>query len=561
MSVKQIVLIVDDNKINRLMLKKILENDYEVVQAENGKQAMDLFKKGLNASAVILDLNMPVMNGFDFLENFYIDINHSNIPVIITTVCNDQQSELRALKLGAWDYITKPYNIDILKFRLTNAILRCKLNNFNRIKYLAEFDTLTGIYNKNKFFDATKDMLKRYAEKQFIFIRLDIDRFKLINSFFGASEGDSILKYIADGIHSRMKRKKCCSYGRINSDRFAICIAFSGDIYAELQAFCDDFNTYLSNYNKTYKLIMSIGAYLIEDNSLPVEIIYDRATMAANKCKGNDMEYFAIYDKKMSDELIASQEISNEMNDALLSNQFVVYLQPKYNLQTKQISGAEALVRWQHPKKGLIPPDEFIPIFEKNGFIQKLDEYVWEKCCQYIRNLLDKGITPCPISVNMSRVDTLNSKLCDVLKEKLNKYNLTSNFLNIEITESAYMENSAQMIETINDLKAVGFKIEMDDFGKGYSSLNMISELPIDKLKLDMRFLQKRKSKMTTESVVKLIVDLAKTLNLKVVAEGIETQEDLSFLKEIGCGYGQGYYFCKPLPYEKFEELMKKQNK
>ncbi|MEG1994533.1 MAG: EAL domain-containing protein, partial [Oscillospiraceae bacterium] len=256
-----------------------------------------------------------------------------------------------------------------------------------------------------------------------------------------------------------------------------------------------------------------------------------------------------------SDELIASQEISNDMNEALKNGQFHVYLQPKFNLHTKEVSGAEALVRWNHPRKGLVPPDDFIPVFEKNGFIQKLDEYVWEKCCQYIRSWLDRGVVPYPISVNMSRVDTLNSQLCDILKEMLDKYNLLPEYLNIEITESAYMENSVQMIETITRLKNIGFKIEMDDFGKGYSSLNMISELPIDKLKLDMSFLQRKRSKMTSESVIKLIVDLAKTLNLTVVAEGIETKDDLLFLQEIGCEYGQGYYFSKPLPINEFEDL------
>lgn len=556
MSAKKKILVVDENTEHYCEIKNLFEDGYDVLNVATFHEAQNYINNSSkNLTAIIIELINPETDGFKFIEHFYADIKNANIPLIITTSIKDKSFELDALKLGAWDYLIRPYDGEILKFRLTNSILRCKLNNFNRIKYLAEFDTLTGIYNKNKFFDMTKDMLSRFSDRRFVFIRVDIDRFKLVNTFFGADEGDKILRYIADGFDRKMKKRRRCTYGRINSDRFGICMEVDEDPKEFLELFTEKFRYFLSRYEISYKLVFSVGAYFIDDNKMPVNMIYDRATMAANKCKGSDMILYTIYDKKMSDELIVTQEMSNEMHDALLDGQFVVYLQPKYDLKTNKISGAEALVRWLHPKKGLVPPDEFISVFEKNGFIQKLDEFVWETSCKYVRSLLDDGIKSFPISVNMSRVDTLNALLCENLNAIVSKYGLSPKDLSIEITESAYMEDGNQMIDTINDLKQSGFTLEMDDFGKGYSSLNMLSELPIDKLKLDMRFLQKKTS-LSSHGIIKLIVDFAKTLNMKVVAEGIETKEDVNFLKDIGCGYGQGYYFSKPLPFECFRELV-----
>ena len=558
MSTKQRVLVIDASNQNFNEIKNNLKIDYEIVRATTLIEATNLCNSKTTFSALILDIASPVDEYFAFIENFYIDLKNKNIPLIVVSSIINTDLEIKSLKYGAWDYIQIPFDKNVLQFRLKNALVRCRLNNLDHIKYLAEFDTLTGIYNKNKFFDMTRDMLSRFPERTFIFLRIDIDRFKMVNTFFGSEEGDNLLKYIANGLNEKMRKRRCCTYGRINSDRFAICMEINSDIDKFTALFTDRFKKFLEEYGMTYSLVFSVGAYVIEDNSMPVELIYDRATMAANKCKGNDMIFCSMYDKKMSDDLIQVQEISNEMNDALENGQFVVYLQPKYDLSTGKISGAEALARWIHPTKGIVSPDDFISVFEKNGFIQKLDEFVWDQTCKYIRDLIDSGVASFPISVNMSRVDTMNAKLCDKLVAIISKYGLSPKDLSIEITESAYIENNSQMVETINKLKSCGFMLEMDDFGKGYSSLNMLSELPIDKLKLDMRFLQKKQTetKITSADIIKLICDFAKNLDLNVIAEGIETEEDLDFLQGIGCGYGQGYYFSKPIPYQSFKELV-----
>ena len=244
------------------------------------------------------------------------------------------------------------------------------------------------------------------------------------------------------------------------------------------------------------------------------------------------------------------------MEDALADNQFFVYLQPKYRIKDENLVGAEALVRWIHPELGFQAPDKFIPLFEKNGFITKLDQYIWDKTCALIREWDDKGHTPISVSVNVSRADIYNADLADILIEIVEKYDLAPSRLHLEITESAYTENPKQIIDTVSHLRELGFIIEMDDFGSGYSSLNMLNEMPIDILKLDMKFIQNETAKPNSQGILQFIIDLARWMHVSVVAEGVETKEQLKRLSEIGCDYVQGYYFAKPMPQAEFEKLL-----
>ena len=301
------------------------------------------------------------------------------------------------------------------------------------------------------------------------------------------------------------------------------------------------------------------GIYSVESQTVTVDQMCDRALLAARSIKGQYGIYFAAYDDKLRDELLRQQAIIDSMETALEEGQFLVYLQPKYRICDETMAGAEALVRWKHPEWGFQSPAEFIPLFEKNGFITKLDQYVWDKTCCYLRRWDDEGYPPVPVSVNVSRADIYHADIADIMVRTVSKYGLTPSRLHLEITESAYTEDPGQIIETVSHLRELGFVIEMDDFGSGYSSLNMLNQMPIDILKLDMTFIRSETAKPADQGVLQFIMELARRMHLSVVAEGVETKEQLDRLGETGCDYVQGYYFARPMPAGDFERLMRDQ--
>lgn len=247
--------------------------------------------------------------------------------------------------------------------------------------------------------------------------------------------------------------------------------------------------------------------------------------------------------------------MTDSMKEALEKHQFQVYYQPKYDMKTEKVAGAEALVRWMHPEKGMISPRQFIPIFEKNGFITELDSYVWETVCQDMNKWKQQGYPAAAVSVNLSRKDLCNPRLLIILSDLLEKYKIPANYLHLEITENAYTDDYEKMIETVCELRKLGFMIEMDDFGSGSASLNMLAELPIDVLKLDMDFIQTETARASGKGILGFVISLAKWLNLSVVAEGVETPEQLTILQSMGCNFVQGYYYEKPMPEKEFAKF------
>ncbi|MEG1778458.1 MAG: EAL domain-containing protein [Oscillospiraceae bacterium] len=547
------IMIVDDNKVNRMILSNILSAEYAVIEAENGKSALELLNKhNDDISAVMLDLVMPIMDGYAVLEAICKDNRYSNLPILVTTENSDTENEMKALSLGAWDFVSKPYHPQIIHFRLKNAIDRSQLSALKQLKYLAEYDALTGIYNKAKFFDATREMIDTNRNENFVFLRFDVDRFQLINSFFGAAEGDNLLIYIARHLQYDIQNFDKATYGRIESDVFGYCIPYDKDMVIDMVVHAKET---LASYNQNYDIVPSIGIYVIDDLSISIEEMYNRATLAAKKCKGNYVEYYDYYNESMSSVLAAEQEITNEMNFALENGQFQIYLQPQYNIHTNLPCGAEALVRWIHPTKGIISPGEFIPVFERNGFITKLDYYVWEEACKCLHRWITRGLEPYHISVNVSRVNIYNPKLVETLLELVNRYHLEPSLLNLELTESAYTDNPTAMKKTMNRLQSYGFTIMMDDFGSGYSSLSLLKDIMIDILKIDMQFLSETDLPGRGENIIASVIRMAKWLNIPVIAEGAETIEQVDFLRSVGCDYVQGYYFAKPMPITDYEQL------
>ncbi|MEG0090834.1 MAG: EAL domain-containing protein, partial [Oscillospiraceae bacterium] len=549
MTNKPNILIVDDNMVNRCLLEKILSGDYNILQAENGSEALELLKQEANSiSAILLDLAMPVMDGFTFMELAKDLLLHYNIPVIVTTQNDCEDTELEALSLGATDFIAKPYRPRVILKRLEN-ILHLKENSV--LRNTVERDALTGIYNQETFFVKSHELMESNSTTQYAIICMDIEHFKLVNELWGTAEGDQLLKAIA---------RELCT---ITTPDISICARISGDIFGLCMPYYPKIGTVLTDtvekfihrYSINLKLNFKFGIYVVDDITLPISGMCDRSKLAIQSIKGKFDATVALYDDSHRKRLIEEQEIISQMRSALTQGQFIPYYQPKYNLITGEIVGAEALIRWIHPTKGIIPPQRFIELFEKNGFISAVDFHIWECVCQHLRKVLDQGKVPLPISVNVSRVDVYNPQLCSFLQELINKYRIEPRFLELEITENSYIDNAEELIKTINDLKKMGFTIEMDDFGSGYSSLNMLSDVPVDVIKLDMRFLQSKNAFSGQRNILNFIVSLAKWLDIQTVAEGVETLEQVSFLRSIGYSVGQGYYFARPMPQEDYEKL------
>lgn len=551
---KKVVLVIDDEQVNRKILVSYLEDNYEVHEFDNGNGGIEYIKEHCRGvSAVLLDLCMPNLDGFEFLKIINENCDWKNIPIIITTGLEGIDNEKRALNMGAWDYIRKPYDKGIVKARLRNAIYRSQLSTFNELKYIAEYDPLTGMYNKKKFYDVTREMLRCNNDKKFVFIRFDVDRFQMVNSFFGYNEGDKLLVYIGKQLKDVYSVMPYATFGRIESDVFGICHRYDESTILRRIA---DIRNMLAKYNPEYDIVPNLGLYVIEDNNLPMETIFNRATLASNYSKGNYVKFYTFYNDNMSKAIIHEQEIINDMKCAIEKEQFDLYFQPKYSLENNKPYGAEVLVRWFHPTKGMVMPGEFIPILEKNGYISKLDYYVWEKACKYLRKWMDEGRTPYPISVNVSRVNMYNPKIVDIIKGLTDKYNVPPALLNLELTESAYVENPVVIKDIITKLQLYGFIILMDDFGSGYSSLNTLKDISVDILKVDMRFLSNTDIPGRGDNILASVIRMAKWINLPVVVEGVETYEQARFLRSIGCDYVQGYYFASPMPVEDYLKLI-----
>ncbi len=550
------VLIVEDNEINRMLLTTILEDDYQVLEACNGREALDILRESKNTiSAVITDLIMPEMDGYQFLEAYSSSPEFVNIPVIVSTSQSDSESEVKCLGYGAWDFIKKPYNAQIIRFRVKNVIERSELYVLRKLRYQEQFDTLTGIYIQNMFVHQTKKMLKENPDTEFMILHFDIYQFQVYNSVFGRREGDKLLRHIADMLRKLSGYEERVTYCRIEADVFCICMPAKDSEF--IQKMMDEFQKDLQAYQRDYNILSNMGVFYIEDRDASIPGMIDHAKLASRECKGSYIQNYHIYTEQMGKDIQEAQSIVSDMEKAMKEEQFVLYLQPKYGLAKYRLRGAEVLVRWITPDKGMVSPGKFIPVFEKNGLIMKLDYYIWEKSCRLIRSWLDRGIEPFPISVNISRVSMYNPRIVEEIHELTVKYDIPPELFQLELTESAYTDNQDAIKKAMRQLQKYGHTILMDDFGSGYSSLNVLKDISVDVLKLDMKFMSApgSENQKRSESIVANVIRLAKDLDLPVIAEGVEEKEQVEFLSSVGCEYVQGYYFAKPMPVEEYEKL------
>lgn len=421
-----------------------------------------------------------------------------------------------------------------------------------------KIDELTGLFNKNTFTTKLGDRLKHVSLKsgqKIIVVYFDIQRFKVINDLFGMTEGDWLLIHIANAIQETVGDEGAGC--RLDSDRF---LFFQSVMEKDINETLNQFFDKVVSYELPFEIACNAGVYIISDNvdhSLRADAIIDRAIIAQAAIKGSYTERFKFYEEEMRQNLISEQEITGSMRTALKEKQFIIYYQPQYNHTTGMLVGAEALVRWQHPESGLIPPGRFIPVFEKNGFITNLDLYVFENVCKFIRSCMDHNYALVPVSVNLTRYDIFSPNFIEKLEKARMAYDVPSKYLRIEITESAAIGNSKFINDAIEKLHSYGYVVEMDDFGSGYSSLNILKDINFDIIKLDMKFLQNENETANKGgTILSSVVRMLNWLGMPIIAEGVETMKQAEFLRSIGCDYIQGYLYSKPLAEEDFCRIL-----
>lgn len=509
---------------------RILDN-FVLYVPENQKLLASILNKALSTLSNEQRLSVisnslvshPYRFGFDdFVYRYWMWIGLSGVLVVAVFI----------LLFTVWDRIKK---------------LREEKKQKEEMQYIVQRDELTGVYNRKYFFIHSEKMLEQATEPMYM-VRVNIQNFKVINELYGTEKGDELLVNVANHFKEMGGRYDFIT-GRFAADQFYLCMKKS--VFEII-----DKPRQIHNIFQDAEIFLSYGVYNVVQKDLPISLICDRANIANSTRSANTTEYIHYFSDDAHEKLLYEAQIESEMQRAIDEKHFCIYIQPKYNVDTEEIVGGEALVRWMHPEQGMIPPYKFIELFEKNGFIKTLDYYVWEEVCRFISEEKKKGIDPLPISVNVSRIHFYGNGLINKLTGLIDKYGLSCDDIELEITETVCGVDPDTIIGKINELRDAGFKVAMDDFGSGYSSLNMLKEIPFDTIKMDLKFLEGKDESGKGKSILKTLVDLAKTLNFKVVVEGLETEEQKLFLKTIKNCHAQGYYYSKPVDCDSYRKML-----
>ena len=545
------LLVVEDEAVNREVLKAILETEYNVMLAEDGAEALRKLEAHKDSlSLILLDLIMPNMSGMEVLSRIRSVLDYQDIPIIVAS--GDQTREIACLNLGASDFIQKPYpDPGVILARVRRAI---ELFESRKIIEYTERDHLTGLYNKEFFYSYAGQYDQHHPDVKTDAILLDINNFRTINERHGKDFADDVLRHLARHLQEIVHAEGGIVCRR-EADTFQIYCPHREDYKAFLDRVSMSLAEELGAGNRVQ---LRMGVYSDVDKALDIERRFDRAKMAADTVRNSYTRNIGVYDDTLHKAELYSMQLIEDFPAAIEQRQFLVYFQPKFDIRAEvpALCGAEALVRWNHPKLNMVSPGVFIPLFENNGLIEALDRYVWLESARRVREWKDKYDFSVPVSINVSRIDLKDPNIIYTLLGILEEYRLDAGDLHLEVTESAYAEDAEQIVDMVKRLRALGFLVEMDDFGTGYSSLNMLSTLPIDVLKLDMKFIQTAFAEGKNTDMLGIIIEIARHISAPVVAEGVETEQQLNALKELGCDIVQGYFFSPPVPPEKFEGFL-----
>lgn len=422
---------------------------------------------------------------------------------------------------------------------------------------IAYVDEVTGGYSFAKFFKEAELLLPE-TDKKTAIVSMDIDGFKYFNDMFGYGEGNDLLRYIWQEVKASLNEGEILAHGVADTFIFLLRFDTREELLWRINDLCLHLNNYITKSGQVYKLSLSMGIYEVDGETDDIVSMADRAYIARQTIKNKGDTAWAFYDGAVRDKLLHEKEIESQMEKALAEGEFIAYYQPKYSTKEQKLIGAEALVRWRRSDGIIVPAYQFVPLFERNGFINKVDRYMFELVCRQQMRWLKQGLIPVPISVNMSRMCLYDPHIVDEYIGVLNGSGLSAAYIKLELTESAFFENISIMNNVIEALHKVGIKVLMDDFGTGYSSMMMLKNVAIDVLKLDKSFVDDIGDDRS-EKIISNIIYLAHSLQIEVTAEGVETAAQFEFLKSVGCDYIQGYYFGKPQPAEDFAALLQKE--
>ncbi len=559
------VLLVDDRPANLLALEATLEDlDLNMVKAYSGNEALGFLVEN-EFALVILDVQMPEMDGFEVANLMKKNEITRNIPIIFVTALNkDKEFINKGYEAGAVDYLSKPIEPEILisKVRVLADLYRSKSTVKEQAELLekkAFFDPLTQLPNRSLFFNRLDHSIaqsKRNDEKLAI-VFLDLDRFKYINDTLGHAVGDQLLQDVAKRLSDCARKSD--TIARLGGDEFTLIlsdISTSRGAAIVAQKILKSLTEPFFLLNGEYTIGASIGICLYPSNGVSAEELVKNADIAMYQAKHNGKNNYQFFTTEMNDKVVKRLAFENKLYKAVEKNEFVLYYQPQTDMDFKKITGFEALIRWNLPKEGLIAPDEFIPIAEETGSIIQIGSWVMKEACSQNKSWEKAGIGNVRIAVNVSAKQFKQEGLVDLISNSLKETGLHPDFLELEITESCILENASIAIDMMHEIKEMGIHLSIDDFGVGFSSLNMLKHLPIDKLKIDRSFVNDVTTNADDATIVKSIISLAHSLDLKVIAEGVEAKEQLEFLRLYDCDEIQGYLVGKPELPEKYKHLI-----
>ena len=550
--VKKTILVVDDEAINRDILAAILSDDFSVLEAEDGHQALDiLLKQEHKVDLVLLDVFMP-FDGREVLKVRQQNAKLKSIPFIVCT--SDKNIEEECFHFGVNDFVKKPYeNPDIIIARIKRMI---ELYEDRSVLKDVEREKLTNFYNREFFKKYAQQFDSLYPEIAKDMLAISINKFRVVNELYGHDFADKILLAIASALNRCLEDYRGI-IGKDGGSTFVVYIEHR-ESYEELERELSDF---IARVAGDAGIAIHMGVYPNVDPHMDKETVLSRTESTMDLLVHDFSRKIAVYNEEKQAKALHMEELLDAFQQALEEGQFKLYFQPKYNVTGDRpvLSSAEVLVRWISPRFGFVNPGEFIPLFEENGLIGPLDAYLFEKAAAYMGEWKRKYGVIVPLSVNLSRVDIYRPHVVEEIIRFVEANDIPRSALYVEITESAFVEDGGDVIPVIASLRDNGFKVEIDDFGSGYSSFNTLVDLPFDVLKIDMQIIKSMDRSPKVKEIIKMLINLAKIMDSVTVAEGVETKEQCDFLKENGCDVIQGYYFSKPLPLDDFEALIRKE--
>jgi diguanylate cyclase (GGDEF)-like protein len=552
---RPVVILADDDPSIRLMVRHVLESeDFDIVEAADGLEAINAVKK-YHPALILLDAVMPGIDGFTTCQQIK-DSGHADIPVMMITGLDDDASVERAYEVGAIDFITKPIKWAVLKHRVRSVV--AKVVAERKVELLAYRDSLTDLPNRLLFADRLEQSVIRAERSRtsMALMLVDIDDFKLVNDSFGHDAGDKLIKAVGKLISRSLRRAD--TIARLGGDEFAVIIE-NIDSPEDAISIADNLTTILEHNvrlddQETYTSA-SIGISVYPDDGKDARSILKNADTAMFRAKENGRHCFQFYKPEMSVNAMERLDLENSLKAAFENDEFLIHYQPIIDIHENEISGVEALLRWQHPDKGMIQPEDFVSALEDSGLIIALGEWLISSVCKQMSLWQDAGLKGQNISINLAARQFQDQDLVALFTKAIAENNIEGSSLSVEVTECTLIDNLGGVETTLKKFRDMGIKVMLDDFGTGYASLAYLKNFPVDVVKIDPEFVAEIPENPGDAAVVDAIAGLTHGLKLDLLAEGVETESQLKRLKSIGCNYGQGYYWSKALPGDEYEQF------